>query len=272
MSLKEGPPRRPNSRVAMVYPLLTRGEFRRSVLEKETGLRGEDLTEAVRGNYRLGYVERPSVEDQRQIFAENNSASKGGEALAVRPYRDLDLTAKQTMVAIAYFDRKTYTQAEIARAYSREMHRHGLKRPVKELMGEAQRDKRRSEDELLEIVKSRKAAQRVIEMGHFEKPKTLREWHMLEAFAPSMEVSLSTAQLENIRDKAFLAQILEDSALVPDNPLEVEYLLTLWRAQEAAAAGDESLIDNFPEHYEEMIPEPNRLSKQRAIIYRKAQL
>ena len=69
----------------------------------------------------------------------------------------------------------------ITQAYYREVYRHNLERPKKELQDEAQRYKFRTPEKLLAIVRRRQAAERLrIAMG-MEKPKTLKEWAYLES-------------------------------------------------------------------------------------------
>src|SRR5437870_11727628 len=92
-------PRRVTSRVARVYPLLVAG-LPAYAIGEQLGLHGSQLTEAIRGNYRLGYVRWPPAEVRRAQHRANTSAARGGIALLLEPYLPLDLTARQTQVAL----------------------------------------------------------------------------------------------------------------------------------------------------------------------------
>src|SRR5207237_8142195 len=88
----EPSPRRPTSRVAQVYPWLL-ARLPGYAIGEKVGLRGRQLTEAIRGNYRLGYITPPPADVRRAQHRDNTSAAKGGIALRMRPYLELDLTA-----------------------------------------------------------------------------------------------------------------------------------------------------------------------------------
>lgn len=210
----ENRPRRPNSKVARVYPYLVAGASRQ-VIAETTGLAGNQLTEAIRKNYQLGYVPRPTVEEQIRMHRLNTSAGKGGILLVIEKYFPLDLTARQTKVALEVYDGIELTREQIVAAYSREVHRHGLQRPLEELMVEAQRDKRRSKEELLNIVVRRQAAHRVMLTSGLEKPKTLQQWRELEHEPPTEE------------EINRLAELLLNPIFVPRSPLEQRYLLNI---------------------------------------------
>lgn len=205
------------SHVEAVFPLLNSGKSRQEI-SRATGLKGDTLTYAIRDNYAAGYVLRPDPEIQRNSHRINTSIARGGVFAAIEDYIPLDLTAKQTKIAVAVNKGIALEQSQVAHAYSREMHRHGLQRPIKELMVEAQRDKFRSPEELLNIVRNRQAAYRLtIELG-LEKPKTLRQWNELEK-DPRRELT------EEEFNK--LAELLLNRIFVPRDTLAQRYLLNL---------------------------------------------
>ena len=198
-------PRRPRSLVAQVYPYLLQDAPRR-VIEAATGLSGHRLNGAIQGNWRLGYVVRPSPAERRHRLRENTSAAKGGIWLDVRRYEGLDLTARQTQVALKRLDGKEYSQAQIQSAYSRARHRHGLVRPIAELTVEAQRDKFRSEQAILEMVRARWAAYLLVRQHGWNKPTTLRGWQLLEGHLSATDLATLAEVLDGAPPTDVLAQ------------------------------------------------------------------
>lgn len=249
-------PRRPRSFVAQVYPYLLQDAPRR-VIESATGLSGHQLNGAIQGNWRLGYVVRPGPAELRRRLRENTSAAKGGVWLDVRRYEALDLTAKQTQVALKRLDGQEYSQAQIQAAYSRARHRHGLVRPIAELTVEAQRDKFRSERALLEIVRARSAAYVLVRQHGWNKPATLRGWHLLEGHLSAT-------------DLATLAEVLDGAP--PTDLLAQRYLLDLFTFRRLGAlTGDQRFLQGIAREYEEMDPAiRERLAHRVATALRKA--
>lgn len=240
MSVTERAPRRQNSRVAQVYPLLLEGKPG-YVIAQETGLQGTQLTEAIRGNYRLGYVNPPSLAERQQQHRENTSFAKGGVYLDIQPYLDLDLTARQTQLAIRVSKGKEYSLSQVSSAYSREMHRHGFVRPTDELTIEAQRDKRRTRDELLQIIFLRQLARAYILENGWNKPKTLQGWKVVGEQPDEKEMEI-------------LAPVFQEGINVENN-LDKWYLLELYKAQRLwQQTGDRRLLDHFGSVYEDIDP------------------
>src|SRR5579883_2358377 len=110
-------PRRPNGYVGRVFPLLREGQPRPTI-EAATGLHGSRLTEAIRGNFRLGFIAPLSAEERRRQHRMNTSAGKGGILLCMQPYWDLDLTARQTQVALRADDGLAFSLRQISSAYA----------------------------------------------------------------------------------------------------------------------------------------------------------
>jgi hypothetical protein len=225
--------------VALVYPYLLQDAPRR-VIEAATALCGDRLSDAIRGNWRLGYVVRPSLAERRCRLRENTSAAKGGVWLDLRRYEALDLTVKQTQVALRLLDGKEYSHAQIRSAYSRALHRHGLNRPIAELWREAQRDKSRSEQALLQIVRARVAAYQLVVQHRWNKPKTLQGWKHLEGGFSNAEV----ARLGDLFGRTIPSDILARRYL-----LELADAHDLWRI-----TGTKGPLDAWRAEYEEIDP------------------
>src|SRR6266567_9582034 len=80
---KQTPPSpRPTSYTGRVYGYVRAG-CPRSVIERETGLTGTRLTDAIRNNYRLGYLPTPPLAQRRQRLRLNTSAGRGGVWLSI---------------------------------------------------------------------------------------------------------------------------------------------------------------------------------------------
>jgi hypothetical protein len=188
MEMPEKSPRRKNSAVAKVYPFLI-AETPAYLIGEKTGLHGTKLIDAIRGNYRLGYVTPPPPEVRRAQHRINTSASRGGILLSIWPYLELDLTARQTQVALLTNEGESFSQEQIRQAYAREVRRHNLLRPIDELTVDAQRDKRRTDNELLEIVHNRQATHEHLRRLRLPKPQTLREWKIFEVLFTRYPVS-----------------------------------------------------------------------------------
>lgn len=247
--------RRPNSYEARVYSYLLQGVTKQTI-EEETEIRGDRLTHAIK-RVRSKYIGRLSPEQQVLEHRRNTSAGRGGILLAVSEYFPLDLTSRQTQIALEVDHGISLPQPKIAHAYAREMHRHGLLRPIAQLTIEAQRDKRRSREELLDIIIRRKAAQRLMEVSGLHKPETLRGWCLLEE------------ETDDTRNQ--LSEVLGGEKLMPADFLGCRYLLEIYEARRVWIENeDRSLIDNFPLIYEEMDPAiADRLEQQRQIIMMK---
>jgi hypothetical protein len=168
------PAPRPTSYAGRVYDYVKNGSPR-SVIERETGLTGMQLTDAIRSNYRLGYLPTPPLTERRQRLRLNTSAGKGGIWLSIRDYVPLCLTARQTQAAIRQDTGRRLSLGQIQSAYSRERHRNQLARPVTELTVEAQRDKHRTERALLEIVRLRRAVRQFLTERGMEGLGTLKD-------------------------------------------------------------------------------------------------
>jgi len=173
-------PRRATSRVARVYPLLQAG-VPAYAIGAQVGLHGTQLTEAIRGNYRLGYVVQPPAEVRRAQHRANTSAARGGIALQLAPYLPLHLTARQTQVALQAAGGPSLSPSQIRSFSSRERHRHGVARPTAELTGEAQRDKRRSAAELRQLVMDRQVAWVALQRAGLPPPPSVSAWREREA-------------------------------------------------------------------------------------------
>ncbi|HTE84943.1 MAG TPA: hypothetical protein VK821_09430 [Dehalococcoidia bacterium] len=180
---------RPTTATGRVYPYLKDG-IPRPIIERETGLAGMRLTYAIRANYRLGYLPTPSLAERRQRLRSNTSAGKGGVWLVIRDYAPLCLTARQTQVAVKYYHGRRLSLSQIASAYQRERHRNHLQRPVAELTGEAQRDKRRSWRALLGIVRHRLAVNELLTEEGIGRPVTLCEWVQLSCAQKLTELGI----------------------------------------------------------------------------------
>lgn len=247
--------RRPNSYEARVYSYLLQGVTKQTI-EEETGIRGDRLTHTIK-RIRSKYIGRLSPEQQVLEHRRNTSAGRGGILLAVSEYFPLDLTSRQTQIALEVDHGISLPQPKIAHVYAREMHRHGLQRPIAQLTIEAQRDKRRPTVELVRIVKQRKNAHSLIERSRLPKPQTLEEW--------------SSVEQETDEIKNQLLDLLGKEELVPGDMLGCGYLLDLYQARRVWIENeDRSLIDNFPLIYEEMDSAiADRLEQQRQIIMMK---
>jgi hypothetical protein len=191
-------PRRLTSDVAKAYPFLLH-DMPNAVIAEVTGIRGDRLSEAIRGNFRMGYIKRASLEERKARHIENTSISKGGIEVSMRPYFHLDLTTKQTREALKALDGKVYSNSQIAHAYTREVTRHGLQR-AKDISLEGQRDKKRSDEELLEIARLRIEVDRVLTEHELEKPKTAKEWNLLSLAARYAKEGKIPNTIEGWRD------------------------------------------------------------------------
>ena len=169
---------RPGTDAAMVLPRQKDGNTRAQI-ERATGLSGDRLSWAISYNYRLGYIQSPSLEQRRRLLRENASAAKGGVWLAIEPYAPLLLTARQTHVALQNLEGRELSLHQIATAYGRERRRNGLERPVKELSIQAQRDKRRSNAEVANIASLRVEARDTLARFHLALPRTLERWNQV---------------------------------------------------------------------------------------------
>jgi len=168
------PSPRPASYAGRVYDYV-RDSSPRSVIERETGLTGTRLTDAIRNNYRLGYLPTPPLAERRQRLRLNTSAGRGGVWLSIRDYVPFCLTARQTQAAVRQDSGRRLSLVQIQSAYSRERHRNHLARPVAELTVEAQRDKHRTERVLLEIVRLRGAVSAFLAERGMDSLATLRD-------------------------------------------------------------------------------------------------
>jgi hypothetical protein len=161
----------------------------------------------------------------------NTSAAKGGIALCIRPYLELDLTARQTQTALRHEQGIALSLRQISSAYGREVHRHGLRRPTAELTVEAQRDKRRPEEQLVQIVRHRQAAHAVVKQHGLPKPKTLQEWQAVEEQFEVWDEVAGT-----------LRRILPYGMTIPPEPRYRRLLLAFWEhAQQYQREGIRSL-------------------------------
>ena len=163
---------RPTSYTGRVYQYVKDGCPRR-VIERETRLSGMQLTDAIRNTYRRGYLPTPPLDERRRLLRLNTSAGKGGVWLSIMDYAPLYLTARQTQVAVKHYQGRRLSLGQIATAYARERRRNHLVRPAAELTIEAQRDKRRTERALLEIVRLRLAVEQFLTERGIEKLATL---------------------------------------------------------------------------------------------------
>ncbi len=232
--------RNPNANIALVHPFVVRGELNH-VITAATGIQGNELIEAVRANYRHGFVPRPNPEEKRRTHKLNTSAAKGGILLAIEEYIPLDLTAKQTQTVLEA-DHGTVIKhyRRITQAYFREVYRNGLARPVRELMVEAQRDKHRSPEQLLSIVKNRQIAFRYVSVFGLEKPNTLVQWHELEG-----ELNNSLMRIPTREELIRLAEMLLNPIFVPRDPIAQRYLLNIAEGVTGLNARLEELVPNL---------------------------
>jgi len=143
------------------------------------------LTDAIRSNYRLGYLPTPPLAERRRRLRLNTSAGKGGVWLSIKDYVPLCLTARQTQAAVKQDTGRRLSLDQIQSAYSRQRHRNQLARPVAELTVEAQRDKHRTERALLEIVRRRRAVGQFLTERGMENPATLSD-HITLSFAAKL--------------------------------------------------------------------------------------
>jgi hypothetical protein len=214
-------PQRPTSRVARVYPLLRAGlpAYR---IGEQLGLTGTQLTEAIRGNYRLGYVPLPPPDIRRAQHRANTSAARGGIALLLEPYLRWDLTARQTQVALQAEGNPSLSLRQISSFYSRARHRQGVPRPTAELTVEAQRDKRRTEAELLQIVRDRETAAAALPREGLSPPSTIAEWRRLEVW-----LEVRDAQVTRLR------AILPPAVAIPAARGYRAFLVEFWEKADA---------------------------------------
>lgn len=214
--------RNPSSNIALVYPFVKEGKLNH-VITAATGLQGVELVEAKRANYRHGFVPQPTPEEKRRSHKLNTSSAKGGILLAIEEYFPLDLTSKQTQTVLeADHGIVIEDQKRITQSYFREVYRNGLVRPVRELMVEAQRDKHRSPEQLLSIVRSRQVAFRCVSTFGLEKPSTLAQWRELEN-----ELNNSLIRIPTREELTRLAELLLNPIFVPRDPIAQRYLLNI---------------------------------------------
>ena len=169
--------RKRNSNVAKAYPFVKAGESRQEI-GGHTGLHGDALTQAISGNYRR-HVMPLSPEERKRRLVVNTSIGKGGVKVAVEPYFKMDLTARQTQIAIEAETGTVFSVRQIGTAYTREVVRHGLSR-ASGINLEAQRDKKRTREELLAIVERRKVAFKYIKDQQLPRPVTVAGWQNIE--------------------------------------------------------------------------------------------
>lgn len=226
---------RPGTNGALVLPHLKEGKSRQEI-EELTRIRGDDLSSAISYLYRKQFVQKPSPDVIRIMHRENTSAGKGGIWLAIRQYVPLLLTARQTQIAVEQ-DGKSLTFKEVASAYSRLKARHGY---MGAGLAEANRDKTRSNEEILEIVRLRVEAHNFLIRHNLPIPKTLEDWQRV---VQRMQ-----------EDQAELAQVL-GSDFSGLSSLEKSYLLDLYLARKLRCqTGDDTLLRNFPRFYTEVDP------------------
>jgi hypothetical protein len=181
-SVRRGKPRGGNT--ALVYPHLLAGKSAEEIA-KATGLEGEPLYWAMDSNYRRYGIERPDVETRRAISRRNLSLSKGGIAVVMEPYFPLDLTIRQTQVALAVHEGVLPRRTQIEDAYSNERRRHidadsKPQKPTVGLSGEGLRDRARSWERLLGIVENRRETFQVVQAEGWPRPTSIQAWHALE--------------------------------------------------------------------------------------------
>lgn len=224
----------------------------------------------------------PSPDPRKEMRRENTSAGEGGVWLAIRQYAPLLLTARQIQLA-AELDGISLTLKQVASAYAMLRARHGY-------MGaglvEANRDKYRSREEILEIVRLRVQVHNFLEEHHLPSPKTLEEWQWLSLglraglvhgdfydwFAVKCLWKRSDRQLPRSwrpddldkegefmcrrmqEEQAELAQVL-GSDLAGLSSLSKSYLLDLYLARKLKSqTGDDTLMRNFSRFYVEVDP------------------
>jgi len=153
----------------------------------------------------------------RPTCAGSTTAARGGIALLLEPYLPLDLTARQTQVAVRTQQGAELALRQIRSFYSRVRHRHGVERPTTELTGEAQRDKRRSEGELLQIVQDRQVAGAALQAAGLPKPATLAAWREREA---QFEVRDALATQ--------LRALLPPTVPLPPERFQREFVVAFW--------------------------------------------
>ncbi len=238
--ITEKTPKRPDSYLARVLPYV-RLETPRWVIEEKTGIVGPRLTDTIKSIRSNGYVPRLSQDEQTYMHKVNTSYGRGGIWLKVSEFFPLDLTSKQTQIALRLKEVEL-SQHQIATAYAREMHRHSLQRPVTELTIEAQRDKRRSEEELARIVGFRQDAYNEVVEKSWKKPSSLRGWHLLEGVIDE-------------ESKETLLELLGSRDLFPQDALAQRYLLRLHEARQLwIQQRDSSVLINFRRDFNEIDP------------------
>lgn len=241
---------RPTTYTGRVYDYVKNGSPR-SVIERETGLSGMQLTDAIRSNYRLGYLPTPSLAVRRQGLRLNTSAGKGGVWLSIKDYVPLWLTARQTQAAIKQDSGRRLSVVQIQSAYSRERHRNHLKRPVAELTAEAQRDKQRTERALLEIVRLRRAVSRFLIERGMEGLATLRDRINLSFAEKLSELGLVN---RNYTEWLLLLHLYERHGRSPTAKWVWLHKATERRFIKQSTAEESELIEHLFEHDRENVP------------------
>lgn len=241
---------RPASYAGRVYGYVKNGSAR-SVIERETGLTGMRLTDAIRSNYRLGYLPTPPLAERRQRLRLNTSAAKGGVWLSIKDYVPLCLTARQTQAAVKQDTGRRLSLAQIQSAYGRERRRNHLVRPVAELTAEAQRDKHRTERALLEIVRLRRAVSLFLTERGMESRATLRDRINLSFAEKLSELGLVN---RNYTEWLLLLHLYERHDRSPVAKWAWLHKVTEQRFIKQSTAQESELIEHLFEHDHENIP------------------
>src|SRR5439155_23365462 len=103
----------------------------------------------------------------------------------------------------------------------RAMHPNGHQRPTIELTVEDQQDKRRSEHDLLQIVRHHKAAHALLNEYGLPHPTTLRDWRAVEE---QFEVADDIALM--------LRRVLPPAIAIPSEPHYRRFLVEFWEKAE----------------------------------------
>lgn len=244
------PSPRPTSYTGRVYGYVKNGAPR-SVIERETGLTGMRLTDAIRSNYRRGYLPTPPLAERRQRLRLNTSAGKGGVWLTIRDYASSYLTARQTQVAVKHYQGRKLSLEQISTAYGRERRRNQLTRPTTELTVEAQRDKGRTERALLEIVRLRLAVSKFLREHGIETAATLRDRINLSFTEKLSELGLVGSKYT---DRLLLLHLYERHGRSPATKWFWAHKDKERRFIKQCGSEEQQLLENLFEHDPENMP------------------